>query len=61
MVDKELHYKLHYILKYYGRSANDEILFLIRQPIKNFEKTEGEIILPQEIKLKSHQHGVIFL
>ena len=50
MVDKELHHKLHYISKYYGRSANGEILFLIRQAIKDFEKTEGEIILPQEIK-----------
>ena len=42
-IDPELHYKLHYISKYYGRSANGEILFLIRQAIKNFEKTEGEI------------------
>ena len=28
-IDPELHYKLHYISKYYGRSANGEILFLI--------------------------------
>ena len=42
-IDPELHYKLHYISKYYGRSANGEILFLIRQAIKDFEKLEGEI------------------
>ena len=32
-LDKELHYKLHYISKYYGRSANGE-------------KLEGEIEFP---------------
>ena len=46
-IDPELHYKLHYISKYYGRSANGEILYLIRQEIKSFEKEEGEIILPK--------------
>lgn len=45
-IDPELHYKLHYISKYEGRSANGEILFLIRQAIKNFEKAEGEIQYP---------------
>ena len=51
-IDPSLHYKLHYISKYYCRSANGEILYLIRQEIKNFEKTEGEIELPEEIKAK---------
>ena len=45
-IDPQLHYKLHYISKYYGRSANGEILFLIRQAIRKFEKAEGEIELP---------------
>ncbi len=45
-IDPELHYKLHYISKYYGRSANGQILFLVRQAIKDFESTEGEITLP---------------
>ena len=49
-IDPELHYKLHYISKYYGRSANGEILYLIRQEIKAFEKTEGEIEIPQAQK-----------
>jgi hypothetical protein len=46
-IDPELHYKLHYISKYYGRSANGEILYLIRQAIKEFEQGEGEIKLPE--------------
>ena len=45
-IDPELHYKLHYISKYYGRSANGQILFLIRQAIKSFEEQEGEIEFP---------------
>ncbi len=50
-IDPELHYKLHYISKYYGRSANGQILFLIRQAIKDFEKDDGEIVyLPKENK-----------
>ncbi|MBQ2972584.1 MAG: hypothetical protein IJE16_08590 [Ruminococcus sp.] len=49
-VDPQLHYKLHYISKYEGRSANGQILYLIRRNIKEFEKEEGEIILPDELK-----------
>lgn len=45
-IDPALHYKLHYISKYYGRSANGQILYLIRQEIKSFEKAEGEIAVP---------------
>lgn len=48
-IDPQLHYKLHYISKYEGRSANGQILYLIRQSIKEFEKAEGEIILPDEL------------
>lgn len=42
-VDPELHYKLHYIAKFEGRSANGQILYLIRKCIKEFENSEGEI------------------
>ncbi len=45
-IDPELHYKLHYISKYYGRSANGQIMFLIRQAIKDFEAQEGKIDFP---------------
>ena len=42
-VDKELHYKLRYISKYEGRSANGQILYLIRKNIREFECEHGEI------------------
>jgi len=42
-VDPQLHRKLHYIAKYEGRSANGQILYLIRQCIKAFEAEHGEI------------------
>ena len=51
-IDPELHYKLHYISKYYGRSANGQILYLIRQEIKAFENAEGEIVIPDSTKDK---------
>lgn len=46
-IDPELHYKLHYIAKYEGRSANGQILYLLRKCIKEFESNEGEIIVPK--------------
>ena len=36
-IDNELHYKLHYISNYEGRSANGEVIYLIRQCIDKFE------------------------
>ena len=49
-VDPELHFKLRYIAKYEGRSANGQILHLIRQFIRAFEKENGEIAYePEEI------------
>lgn len=44
-VDPELHGKLKYIAKYEGRSANGQIIYLIRQCIRDFEKENGEIEL----------------
>lgn len=48
-IDPELHFKLHYISKYEGRSANSQVLYLIRQAIREFEKSEGAIVVPEEI------------
>ncbi len=42
-IEPELHRKLHYIAKYEGRSANGQILYLIRQCIKAFEEENGKI------------------
>ncbi|NLZ45749.1 MAG: hypothetical protein GX896_03560 [Clostridiales bacterium] len=47
-VDKELHYKLHYISKYEGRSGNGQILYLIRKCIEEFEKEHGEIEIDKD-------------
>lgn len=49
-VEPELHYKLHYIAKHEGRSANGQILYLIRQCILKFEKENGEITASQQAK-----------
>lgn len=48
----ELHYKLHHIAEQEGRSANGQILYLIRRHIQRFEKENGEIILPESISQK---------
>lgn len=50
MIDRETHYKLHYIAKYEGRSGNGQVMYLIRQCIKEFEKEHGVIELPDEQK-----------
>jgi len=39
--------KLHYISRYEGRSANAQILYLIRQCIGEFEKEHGKIELDE--------------
>ena len=51
-IDPTLHYKLHYIAKYEGRSGNGQILHLIRQCIREFENAQGEIPVPEEIRTK---------
>lgn len=40
-IDPELHEKLKYIAKYEGRSMNGQILYLIRQCIREFEENQG--------------------
>lgn len=47
-IDPVLHYKLHYIARYEGRSANGQVLYLIRKCIREFEAADGEIQLPTE-------------
>lgn len=42
-IDPELHYKLHFIAKYEGRSGNGQILYLLRQCIRDFESNNGPI------------------
>lgn len=47
-IDNELHYKLHFISNYEGRSANGEVIYLIRQAIESFEAEHGKIELPKD-------------
>ena len=45
-IDPELHRKLRYIAKYEGRSINGQLLYLVRQCVKEFEAADGPI--PEE-------------
>lgn len=49
-INKEMHYKLHYIAKYEGRSGNGQILYLVNECIRSFEKEHGEIKIETEEK-----------
>ncbi len=49
-VDPELHHKIRYIAKYEGRSINGQVLYLLRQYIKEFEQREGEILPDAKIE-----------
>ena len=42
-IDEDMLDKLHYVADYEGRSANSQILVLIRNCIKKFEDKYGEI------------------
>lgn len=47
-IDEEMLNKLHNVADYEGRSANSQILVLIRGCIEDFEKKHGKIILEDE-------------
>ena len=42
-IDSEMLNKLHYIADYEGRSANSQILILIRDAIDKYEESHGKI------------------
>ena len=44
----EIHDKFKYVADYEGRSMSKQILFLINQCIRNFEREHGPIELPPE-------------
>ena len=46
--DKELHDKLQYVAAYEGRSMSKQILYLVNQCIRDFEKQHGPIELPPD-------------
>lgn len=54
-IDRATHYKLHFVSKYEGRSANGQILYLVRKNIKEFENANGKIEIPPEENKSSEQ------
>lgn len=42
-IDEKMLNKIHVVADYEGRSANSQILILIRDSIEKFEKEHGEI------------------
>ncbi len=42
-IDEEMLNKLHYVADYEGRSANSQILILIRDAIEQYEEKHGKI------------------
>lgn len=40
--------KFHYVSKYNGRSASGQIMYLINQCIRDFEKEQGKIELEEK-------------
>lgn len=44
-IDEDILNKLHVVADYEGRSANSQILILIRDSIKSYEDKNGEIKL----------------
>ena len=47
-VDDALLKRFRYVCEYEGRSANRQILYLMRQCVQEFEKEHGKIDLPPE-------------
>ena len=43
-IEEEMLEKLAYVADYEGRSVNSQILVLIRENIRNYEKEHGEIV-----------------
>ena len=49
-ITPEMHGKLNYIAKYEGRSMNGQVLHLIRQCVRDYERQNGEIVVPPDDK-----------
>ena len=46
-IDDETHAKLKYVAEYEGRSINKQVVYLVQKCIREFEKENGSIELPQ--------------
>ncbi len=47
-IDEEMLEKLHIVADYEARSANGQVIVLIRECIKKYEEKYGEIVLDQK-------------
>ena len=47
-IDSELLEKLHFVSSYEDRSANSQVLHLIRTCVRDFEKEHGEIKIKEK-------------
>ena len=47
-IEQKMLHKLHVLANYEGRSANSEIIVLIRDAIEKYEEKHGEIKLDSE-------------
>ncbi len=46
-IENDLHYKLRFVSEYEGRSGSGQIIYVLNQYIKNFEREHGEIKVPK--------------
>ncbi len=49
-VNPDLHYKFKYISEYEGRSMSGQILWLLNKCIREFERENGSIEVPENWK-----------
>ena len=47
-IDEELLHKIHIVADYEGRSANSQILILIRDAVEAYEATQGKFELEKK-------------
>lgn len=47
-IDEEMLNKLHFVADYEGRSANSQILILIRKSIEEYEEKHGKINIKEK-------------
>lgn len=55
-IDKELLHKLHIVSNYEGRSANGQVLILVRNCVEDYEVKNGKIYL-SDAKSKKPDKG----
>ena len=46
-IDEELLEQFRYVCDYYGRSANGQLLFMIRRTVEQFQRQHGPLQRPK--------------